>query len=109
MLQSLENLTSRTFLETLNSSYTVTLPDHAALTLKLFEVEEKNDSVRLEQFSLLFRGPVSPQIPQAIHRLRHDGLGEVDLFLVPVGADAEGTVYQSVFSRFRRSESAKQK
>jgi hypothetical protein len=109
MLQKHENLTSRTFFETLNSSYTIALPGHPALTLELFEVEEKNYSPRLDQFSLFFRGPVSPQIPQATHRLRHDVLGEVDLFLVPVGADAEGTVYQSVFSRFRRSESAKPK
>jgi hypothetical protein len=108
MQQKLENLTSRTFFETLKSSYTLALPGHAAITLELFEVEEKNYSPRLEQFSLLFRGPVSPQIPQATHRLRHDRLGEVDLFLVPVGTDAEGTVYQSVFNRFRRSESAKQ-
>ncbi len=41
------------------------------------------------QFSLVFRGPLEPVLPQAIYGLEHDALGHLDLFLVPIGP-AEG-------------------
>jgi hypothetical protein len=48
-------------------------------------------------FSLVFRGPLEPLLPQGIHRLEHDALGELDLFLVPIGPDEAGTRYEAVF------------
>ena len=47
-------------------------------------------------FSLLFRNAAS--LPQQIHTLVHPSLGEVDIFLVPVGRDGDATVYQAVFN-----------
>ena len=37
------------------------------------------------QFSLVFRGGPTPPMAQGIHRLEHDRLGQLDLFLVPLG------------------------
>jgi len=50
------------------------------------------------QFSLVFRGGPAPPLPQGIHRLAHDGLGRLDLFLVPIGPDADGQRYEAVFT-----------
>lgn len=51
-----------------------------------------------QAFSLLFKGPVSPQLPQRTYRMRCAGMAEsLDIFLVPVGADAAGTLYEAVF------------
>jgi hypothetical protein len=50
------------------------------------------------QFSLVFRGGPSPPLPQGIHGLEHDGLGRLDVFLVPIGPDAEGQRYEAVFT-----------
>lgn len=47
-------------------------------------------------FSLLFRSTAS--LPQQIQTLVHPSLGEVDIFLVPVGRDGDATVYQAVFN-----------
>lgn len=47
-------------------------------------------------FSLLFRNVAS--LPQQIHRLVHPSLGEVDIFLVPVGRQGDATIYQAVFN-----------
>lgn len=51
-----------------------------------------------EPFSLLFRGPAQPVLPQRIYRLENDDLGELEIFLVPVGSDPEATTYEAVFA-----------
>jgi hypothetical protein len=48
-------------------------------------------------FSVVFRGPLEPFLPQGIHRLEHEALGALDLFLVPVGPDEAGMRYEAVF------------
>ena len=50
------------------------------------------------QFSLVFRAPASQLWPQGIYTLAHEELGELELFLVPLGADAEGVRYEAAFA-----------
>ena len=74
-----------------------------ALTLELIEVMERDPSPKIELFSLQFRGPAAPRLPQQIHRLEHDKLGAFEIFLTAIGADPEqGILYESVFHRFRK-------
>jgi hypothetical protein len=49
-------------------------------------------------FSLMFLAARPLILPQRIYRMEHDRLGEVAIFLVPVGKDAEGVHYQAVFN-----------
>jgi hypothetical protein len=49
-------------------------------------------------FSLIFRGPHRPRLPQSIYRLELAALGALDLFLVPVGPDPQGMCYEAVFN-----------
>ena len=51
-----------------------------------------------EPFSLMFAGPAEPRLPQRIYRLQHPRLPALDLFLVPVAADAMATRYEAVFT-----------
>ncbi len=51
-----------------------------------------------QPFSLVFAGPVAPLLPQQTYRIAHPGLPALDLFLVPVAADARGVRYQAVFN-----------
>lgn len=50
------------------------------------------------QFSLDFRGPRDPVLAQATYAVRHDELGTLELFLVPVGRDEDGTSYEAAFA-----------
>lgn len=50
------------------------------------------------QFSLVFRGGPTAPLPQATYRLRHDDLGHLDLFLVPVGPDDVAMRYEAAFA-----------
>jgi hypothetical protein len=49
-------------------------------------------------FTLLFRGPLSPRLSQGTYAFVHPQRGALSIFIVPVGADAEGTLYEAVFS-----------
>jgi hypothetical protein len=48
-------------------------------------------------FSLVFHGPPEPVFAQQIFPLEHAELGELHIFLVPLGADSERARYQAVF------------
>lgn len=51
-----------------------------------------------EAFSIVFRGPAEPVLPQKIYTLEHAKLGRFDLFLVPIGPDSSGMRYEAVFN-----------
>lgn len=55
-------------------------------------------SGRRQPFSLVFRGPREPWLPQRIYRLEHPELGSFEAFLVPIGPDAVGMRYEMIFS-----------
>jgi hypothetical protein len=58
----------------------------------------------LEQFSLRFRGDRASVYPQRIYAIKHDSMGEFELFLVPVERDDSGTFYEAVFNRVIQQE-----
>jgi len=73
----------------------------ASVTLRLsVDAVETLPAHRLREhpFSLVLRGPVTPVLPQAIYPLRHPRLGLIELFLVPVGQDAQATRYEALFN-----------
>lgn len=98
-----ESPSSNVFSENLNSEFKVILPNAGPLILRLVEVNDRS-SAKLEQFSLLFYGPLTPTLPQQIHRLEHAKIGPLDLFLVPIGVDQEQMHYEVVVNRFRKPQ-----
>jgi Domain of unknown function (DUF6916) len=53
---------------------------------------------RASQFSVVFRGPREPVLPQAIYRVGHEQMGVLEIFLVPLGPDEDGIGYEAVFA-----------
>lgn len=49
-------------------------------------------------FTLLFVGPADKHVGQGTHPLSHRELGKLEIFIVPVARDADGTRYQAVFT-----------
>ena len=56
------------------------------------------DGSQRRQFSLVFRGPSTPLLAQGTYRLVHAELGELALFLVPIGPDDAGPRYEAAFA-----------
>jgi hypothetical protein len=95
----LEKLKRTTFAKHINSEFHVHDPAAQPFPLKLIQVVPCAKTAQSEAFSLLFQGPVAHFIPQGIHKINHVQLGEVDLFLVPVGKNEHGFEYEAVFNR----------
>lgn len=102
----LETLTASTFGPLIGSAFRIGVDDASWVEAKLEAVEaagvQAADAARAagrrEPFSIVFRGPVEPVLPQRIYRLEHAELGELELFLVPIAQDADGTRYEAVFA-----------
>jgi hypothetical protein len=93
------------FADRTGEQFRVRLPEHE-LTLALSAVTPGPatgggtgpDGAERQQFSLVFRGPADPQLSQGIWELEHDTMGELTLFLVPLGPDGEGPRYEAAFA-----------
>ena len=81
-----------------NSEFQIIENETPVCVLTLTEILEHKKTPRQETFSLMFHGPLEPFIPQGIRTLKHAKLGELEIFLVPVGQDKGGFQYQSVFN-----------
>jgi hypothetical protein len=74
------------------------------LTLELLTVDDLSEMARnvpagqRAPFSLVFRAPAEPLVPQGIRTLVHDDLGELTIFLVPIAQEPDGLRYQAVFT-----------
>ncbi len=97
------DLTRDGMAEYANTSFIVLDAPTAPVTVQLTEVTPRNATARQETFSLMFRGPADRFLPQKTYRLKHDRLGEFDLFLVPVAQDKEGFIYEAAFNRLIQS------
>lgn len=71
------------------------------LHLESAEEERKGKPGPTEQFSLLFRGPLEPFLPQASYSMQHPVLGDQDIFITALSKDPQGYVYQAAFNRLR--------
>ncbi len=63
------------------------------------EDPHRDPEVRQEPFRLTFRGgPVDAFLPQQVCRMKHASLGDLEIFLVPIGPDDHGMCYEAVFN-----------
>jgi hypothetical protein len=86
----------------LNEQFMVTLSDRSLYPLTLVEVSPlpHHDAprARRDPFQVKFRGPGPGYLPQQMHEMHNTSLGECSLFLVPIGREGDGFVYQAVFN-----------
>ncbi len=94
----LETLTKEAWSAYLGGSFELT--GNGGRTLVLAEVTGLGSGARgcRSPYSLVFRCVSAPVLPQRIYHLRHERLGDLDLFLVPIGPDGEGMRYEAIFT-----------
>ncbi len=97
----LDALTQDSFSPHLGTRFEVQL-EGRTLALELLEVKPyrgDGDTRRGRQpFSVFFRGPRDVYLPQQIVPLHHEQMGKLEIFLVPVGLEADGYRYEAVFT-----------
>ncbi len=101
----IEHTTRESFVRHLDSSFSLVAEDVESVEFVLVEAADKTPAgVEGEQFSLIFRGPREPALPQRIYALEHPEMGRIELFLVPVGEEESGRLYEAYFNRMNRSK-----
>lgn len=79
------------------------------IDLKLVKVTERDDE-GYYGVSLIFHGPANAFLPQKTYSFVHETLGELDMFIVPIGELKEnhegkivrtGFQYQAIFTRLK--------
>lgn len=97
-------LNEKDFSEHLNSKFLLQLED-GAIELQLVEVKAyaagPNEQSGMVRFSIFFDGP-GVCLPQRLYNLKHEQMGDLDVFLVPVSGDQRGYRYEAVFNHFNK-------
>jgi hypothetical protein len=93
-----DSFTKEAFAENLNTKFRLALAGPNTVELELTEVVGTISTPHQEQFSIFFRGPQTPFLPQGTYHLEQERIGELDLFIVPIGKQADGYLYEAVFN-----------
>ena len=94
-----DDLTANSFQPFLEKTFRIHLgPSSMDLTLSECQILGGRRPGARDPFSLLFHGPMQPVLPQRIYPMEHEGLGALEIFLVPIGPDAQGMRYEAVFT-----------
>ena len=99
----LDQLTIESFEPHVGSSFWAVGDQGGKVELRLLRVGRvmESEAARLHRtaFSLFFLGPKSFYLPQAIYNIAHESFAEPQgIFLVPVGQESGGYLYEAVFT-----------
>lgn len=97
----MEVLTCEAFAGRANETFDLTMGD-SRVPLTLVEVKPLTVHVfpgmMRAPFSLIFKSANPVLLPQNTYRLDNAAMGRLDIFLVPIGRDREGILYQAIFN-----------
>ena len=97
-------LTEQEFSKHLNSKFQLKL-ENRELELELVEVKGypagPNERSGMERFSVFFEGPSDVYLPQRLYPLKHERMGDFEIFLVPIAQNENGYRYEAVFNYFK--------
>ena len=95
-----ERVEKAAFAENISTKFLLRTDDGNAVELELTKIREIESEPGHEQFALIFSGPGTIYVPQRTYQLEHERMGAITLFLVPIGKDENGFIYEAVFNRF---------
>jgi hypothetical protein len=100
MSDNLETLTVDDFRSRIGQRFHIRARPDTELEAELIETRALGQASRGRRvpFSLSFRTGQLTALPQRIYEVAHDEIGSYDIFLVPVGPDGKGMVYEAVFT-----------
>jgi hypothetical protein len=100
MSDSLETLTVDAFQPRVGERFRIRARPDTLLEAELIEARSLGKAGRTGRapFTLSFRTAQLAALPQQIFEVAHDAMGSYDIFLVPVGPDGKGMVYEAIFT-----------
>jgi len=103
MSLSLEDFTYEKAREYIGDPFQISFDDGVTLDLKLEDVVRLRDKhvdprFKRDPFAMMFRGPVDRYAHQGTLPIRHERLGKMMIFIVPVAAEPAGVLYEAIFN-----------
>ena len=99
---------SRTFADLVGENFIVQRDPRGTLKAELIEVNDHTgadlnikSNTRQDCFSILFRAPLDQPLEQNTYDFSHHQIGTFPLFIVPVGIDEKGRLYEAIFNRLK--------
>ena len=106
---SLDQLTREDFSAQLKMKFRALIDAQTSVEMELVEVTPRQcvtsggtKKITYESFALFLEGPADRVLPQRIYGFESAALGRFEIFIVPVGRDAQSTRYQATFNRQRK-------
>ena len=95
-----EKLELSTFEPCVGDGFRLEFADHPPVDLTLVEAAPGpwQPAEGPTAFRLEFSGPPDPVLEQRTYRMTHDGLGNLDIFIVPIARTDEKTTYEAIFN-----------
>jgi hypothetical protein len=100
----LDRLTATSFAPAVGDAFALDAGEAGRIELQLVDTRLHDPAAPAEDasgarapFTLEFRGPPEPVLPQRIYGLEHPSFGTLEIFIVPIGRDEAGTRYEAVF------------
>ena len=103
----LDELEAKNFTPYVREKFRVHPSSSRPIEAELVEVSEyelraeevgPTDRKRRRPFSILFKIENDPPLPQDIYTLEHNEMATMELFLVPIGREGDGFLYEAVFN-----------
>jgi hypothetical protein len=94
----LASLTHSDFADCTDQEFIIHYGDTSVATRLLNVAPWGDPNGQRQPFTLTFRGPNEPVLPQQIFAVESQRLGAMEIFLVPVGPDRVGMQYEAVFA-----------
>lgn len=98
------NLTHDEFSKHVGSKFQIPFED-GNLDLTLTEVKaympEPNEQSGMERFSIFFEGPANLMLHPQTYFIRHEQMGEFELFLGAISRDEKAIRYEAVFNYYK--------
>ncbi len=104
MAADLATLTSETFLPLVGQPFCLHHSADFDASLTLTAVREwgpepgADSRLTRRPFTLTFSGPVEWSFQQGTVLLQHPAIGDLEIFMVPIQPNAQGRLYEAVFS-----------
>ncbi len=100
MSTRINEISAEAFARLGDESISLVRDDAAPLQLRLCAVRSLHAGGprKVAPFSATLSAPDGAQLSQGVYTLRHPTLGELALFMVPIGMQADGPGYEIVFN-----------
>jgi len=94
----MKSLTLADFVGHINDTFDVQGDVDEAVSIRLIAANSIISNDLQENFDVVFKGPLGSFLPQSVYTFEIPVQGKHEIFLVPIGQEPDGFIYQAVFN-----------